>query len=83
MSTFSESITLGWTSLDRMQREQRNDSKNYVETQSPLMQAWRFVRFVVGLNIGSDTMLNFMNHRSTSQNESYLKRSMQWNYQSM
>ena len=26
-------------------------------------------------------VLNFMNHRSTRQNESFLERSMQWNYQ--
>ena len=37
------------------------------------MQAWRFVRFVADLDIGYDTMLNFMNHISTSQNERYLK----------
>ena len=55
------------------QREQCNDSRNYVETHLLMVQAWIFLRFVLGLNIGSNTMLNFMNHIYTRQNESYLK----------
>ena len=54
----------------RYQNHSRDEFKNL-----------RFHRFSTSLNIGSDTMLNFMNHISTRQNESYLKRSMQWNYQ--
>ena len=80
MCTFSESITPGQTSLDRIQRDQCNDSRNYVETQLLLVQELRFQRFVVGQNIGSNTMLTFMNHICTRQSERYQKISMQWNY---
>ena len=37
------------------------------------MQAWKFVRFAASLNNGSDTMLNLVNHGSSSLNESNLK----------
>ena len=55
-----------------MQTEQSYDYKNYVETQLLQVQARKSQRFFAFLKLGSDTMLNFMNHRSTIQNENYL-----------